>query len=382
MGIYLDNAATSFPKPAQVYEAVLDAMRRVGASAGRGTYRLALEADRLVFEARLALARLFNIADPARLVFTANATEALNLALKGLLRPGDHVVTSTVEHNAVWRTLKVLEKTRGIRLTAVPCRPDASLDVADLARALADDTRLVVLTHASNVAGTLLPVAEIGRLTRSRGILFLVDAAQTAGVYPLDVEAMGIDLLAFTGHKGLLGPMGTGGLYIREGVSLTPLKEGGTGSQSLLEEQPEVLPDRYEAGTMNVPGLAGLKAGVEFLLAESVERIRAREQELTAFALEQLARVPGIRIYGPRDPARQVGVISFNLAGIGADRVAFLLDSVYDIQVRSGLHCAPQAHRTIGTLDTGTVRIGLGYFNTEGEIEALASALSAIAAEA
>lgn len=382
MGIYLDNAATSFPKPAQVYEAVLDAMRRVGASAGRGTYRLALEADRIVFEARLALARLFNIADPARLVFTANATEALNLALKGLLRPGDHVVTSSVEHNAVWRPLKVLERTRGVRVTTVPCRQDGSMEVADLARALEDDTRLVVLTHASNVVGTLLPVPEVGRLTKSRGILLLVDAAQTAGVCPIDVEAMGIDLLAFTGHKGLLGPMGTGGLYVREGVTLAPLKEGGTGSESLLEEQPATLPDRYEAGTMNVPGLAGLKAGVEFLLAEGVDRVRNREKELTAYALAELARIEGITIYGPQDPERQVGVISFNLAGLGAEQVAFLLDSAYDIQVRSGLHCAPQAHRTIGTINTGTVRVGLGYFNSERDIDALVAALTAIAAEA
>ncbi|MBC7346838.1 MAG: aminotransferase class V-fold PLP-dependent enzyme, partial [Clostridia bacterium] len=220
MGIYLDNAATTFPKPAVVYEAVLDCLRRVGASAGRGSYRLALEADHLVFETRLALARLFNIGDPARLVFTANATEALNLALKGLLRQGDHVVTSSMEHNAVWRPLKVLERTRGIEITVVPCRPDGTLEVGDVSRALKDRTRLVVLTHASNVVGTLLPVGEIGRITRSRGILLLVDAAQTAGVYPIDVEEMAVDLLAFTGHKGLLGPMGTGGLYLGPGVTL------------------------------------------------------------------------------------------------------------------------------------------------------------------
>lgn len=381
MGIYLDNAATTFPKPAVVYEAVLDCLRRVGASAGRGSYRLALEADHLVFETRLALARLFNIGDPARLVFTANATEALNLALKGLLRQGDHVVTSSMEHNAVWRPLKVLERTRGIEITVVPCRPDGTLEVGDVSRALKDRTRLVVLTHASNVVGTVLPVGEIGRITRSRGILLLVDAAQTAGVYPIDVEEMAVDLLAFTGHKGLLGPMGTGGLYLGPGVTLEPLKEGGTGSESLLEEQPAVLPDRYEAGTLNVPGLAGLRAGVQYLLSEGVARVRRREKELTAYLLELLGGVAGLTVYGPRDPERQVGVVSFNLDRVGAERVAFILDDVYDIQVRSGLHCAPQAHRTIGTLDRGTVRIGLGYFNQESDLEALATALKEIAAE-
>lgn len=381
MGIYLDNAATTFPKPAVVYEAVLDCLRRVGASAGRGSYRLALEADHLVFETRLALARLFNIGDPARLVFTANATEALNLALKGLLRQGDHVVTSSMEHNAVWRPLKVLERTRGIEITVVPCRPDGTLEVGDVSRALKDRTRLVVLTHASNVVGTVLPVGEIGRITRSRGILLLVDAAQTAGVYPIDVEEMAVDLLAFTGHKGLLGPMGTGGLYLGPGVTLEPLKEGGTGSESLLEEQPAVLPDRYEAGTLNVPGLAGLRAGVQYLLSEGVARVRQREKELTAYLLELLGGVAGLTVYGPRDPERQVGVVSFNLDRVGAERVAFILDDVYDIQVRSGLHCAPQAHRTIGTLDRGTVRIGLGYFNRESDLEALATALKEIAAE-
>ncbi|MCR4420438.1 MAG: aminotransferase class V-fold PLP-dependent enzyme [Clostridia bacterium] len=380
MGIYLDNAATSFPKPEAVYRAVLDAMRRVGASAGRSTYRRALEAERLVFEARLALCRLFNIADPTRLVFTANATEALNLALKGFLRPGDEVVTSSVEHNAVWRPLKVLERTRGIVVTAVPCQKDGTLPLEALEKALGPRTRLVVLTHASNVVGTLLPVAEAGRLTRPRGIVFLVDAAQTAGVYPIDVEAMNIDLLAFTGHKGLLGPMGTGGLYVREGVELVPLKEGGTGGQSLLEEQPSTLPERYEAGTMNVPGLAGLKAGVETLVAEGVDRVRKREKELTAYALQELASIPGLVLYGPGEAERQVGIVSFNLEGLEADRVALLLDRVYDIQVRAGLHCAPQAHRTIGTLEQGTVRVGLGYFNREGDVKALVRALRALRA--
>ncbi|MBC7347361.1 MAG: aminotransferase class V-fold PLP-dependent enzyme, partial [Clostridia bacterium] len=276
---------------------------------------------------------------------------------------------------------KVLERTRGIEITVVPCRPDGTLEVGDVSRALKDRTRLVVLTHASNVVGTVLPVGEIGRITRSRGILLLVDAAQTAGVYPIDVEEMAVDLLAFTGHKGLLGPMGTGGLYLGPGVTLEPLKEGGTGSESLLEEQPAVLPDRYEAGTLNVPGLAGLRAGVQYLLSEGVARVRRREKELTAYLLELLGGVAGLTVYGPRDPERQVGVVSFNLDRVGAERVAFILDDVYDIQVRSGLHCAPQAHRTIGTLDRGTVRIGLGYFNQESDLEALATALKEIAAE-
>lgn len=382
MGIYLDNAATTFPKPEAVYRAVDQCMRTVGASAGRGTYKLALDAERIIFGARVALAALLGIRDPARLVFTCNATEALNLALKGFLRHGDHVVTSSMEHNAMWRPLKALERSRGVEITSVKCQPDGRLNMDDLVRAVRPQTRLIAVNHASNVVGTLLPAQQIGEFARERGIRFLLDTAQTAGVYPIDVESLGVDLLAFTGHKGLLGAMGTGGLYLKEGIVLEPLKEGGTGGESILEEQPAVLPDRYEPGTSNVPGLAGLKAGVEFLSAEGVSRVREREKALVAYALDKLTGVKGIEIYGTRDPECQVGVVSFNLHKVGAEQVAFHLDNAFDIQVRSGLHCAPQAHITVGTIDRGAVRVGIGYFNSESHIDALAEALHAIASEA
>lgn len=381
MGIYLDNAATSYPKPEPVYEAVYRFMRELGATSGRGAYSRALKADRVVFETRRALARLFNVKDASRIVFTSNVTEALNLAIKGLLNPGDHVVTSSMEHNAVWRPLKAMERERGVTLTQVVCTPDGRLDPADVEREIRKETRLVVLTHASNVTGTIMPIEEVGRICRKRGVVFLVDAAQTAGAYPIDVERENVDMLAFTGHKSLLGPMGTGGLYIAEGVELRPLKEGGTGGDSLLERQPNYLPDRFEAGTLNVGGIAGLGAAVEYILGEGVERIRAKERSLTEYLLQRLGAVDGVRIYGPVDPEMQVGVISFNVADFPPEEVAYVLDDVYGIMVRAGLHCAPCAHRTVGTVDTGTVRVGLGCFNTEEHVDALVSAVGEIARE-
>lgn len=378
MNLYFDNAATSYPKPDAVYERMQQFMREIGVSSGRGTYRRALEADRVVYETRQVLARLFNVRDSARIVFTSNATEALNLAIKGLLRAGDHVVTSSMEHNAVWRPLKRLEREKGIGLTVVPCAADGSLEPEDVEEALRPETRLLALVHASNVTGTLMPVEAIGRMARSKGILFLVDAAQTAGVCPIDVEEMGVDLLAFTGHKGLLGPPGTGGLYVHEGIELEPLKEGGTGEESILETQPEALPDRYEAGTLNAPGIAGLGAGVEFILAKTVECIREHEERLTAYLLRGLSGLEGVQIYGPCAPGRQVGVVSIHIAEYGPEEVGYVLDQTYGIMVRTGLHCAPCAHRTIGTLERGTLRISLGYGNTEAQVDLLIHALSEI----
>lgn len=378
MAIYLDNAATTYPKPGAVYKAVNHYLRHIGASAGRGAYRRALEADNLVFRTRKLLGRLFNIQDISRIVFTVNVTESLNLALKGLLKEGDHVVTSHMEHNAVWRPLKVLERERGIRISVVPSPGGVPLDPEELERALCPATRLVVLTHASNVTGTIMPLKEVGAICRRHNVPMLVDAAQTAGVIPIDVQELNIDLLAFTGHKGLLGPTGTGGLYIAPGIELKPLKEGGTGGESLLEHMPFHLPDRFEAGTLNVAGIAGLGASVEFILEQGVEKIRAHEQALTAFALEQLKEVPGLTVYGPQNADERVAVFSFNLEDIAPEEVAYVLDEAYGIMVRAGLHCAPQAHRTIGTVKRGTVRISPGYFNTEEDLTALARALAEI----
>jgi len=379
MGIYLDNAATSFPKPDCVVSAMEKYMREVGVSSGRGAYRLALKADQMVYETRRSLAKLFNIKDASRLVFTSNVTESLNLAIKGIVSPGDHVVTSAMEHNAVWRCLRVLEAEGVISLSVVPCHRNGTLAVEQLPARLRPTTSLIVMLHASNVMGTLVPVKEVGAIARERDIPFLVDAAQTAGVYPIDVEDLSVDLLAFTGHKGLLGPAGTGGLYIRPGLAPQPLKQGGTGSESSLERQPDQLPERYEAGTLNIPGIVGLGAAVDFLLAQGIGAIRAHERELLAYTYEQLSQIDQVCLYGPRHPDRQIGVFAFNLKGVRPEEAAYVLDEVYGVMVRAGLHCSPCAHRLLGTEQYGTLRVGLGYATTRGDIDALVEGLRAIA---
>lgn len=379
--VYLDNAATSFPKPEDVYEAVSRCMREVGASSGRGAYRRVLEADNIVSDTRRSLSRLFNTGDSSRIVFTSNATESINLAIKGVLQPGDHVVTTSMEHNAVWRCLKAMEEETPISVSAVECSREGLLDPADVKARLRPNTRLIVMLHASNVTGTIMPVGEVGHLSRTCGIPFLVDAAQTAGTYPVDVCELNVDLLAFTGHKGLLGPQGTGGLYIREGILLRTLKEGGTGTESSLERQPDSMPDRFEAGTLNVPGIAGLGAGVEYILAKGVEQIRNAERDLTSRALEALREIPPIRLYGPRDPDKRVGIISLNLTGVRPHEIAYILDEIYGIMVRAGLHCAPCAHRTIGTEDLGTLRIAFGHGNTPDDVDYLVRSLREIATQ-
>ncbi len=381
MAIYLDNAATSFPKPEQVYQAMDNYLRQIGASSGRGAYSRALEADQMVFSTRNALAKLFSIKNPSRIVFCSNATEAINLALYGLVKSGDNIITSSIEHNAVWRCVRGLEAEGSITITRIPNKNDGSLDLPRLPSLIKPNTRLIALTHASNVTGTIMPLKEVGETARKHGVTFLVDAAQTAGEIPIDIEELGIDLLAFTGHKSLLGPQGTGGLYIREGIDLQPLKRGGTGSESYLEHQPDTLPERFEAGTLNVAGIVGLGAAIEFLLQQGVGQIQKKKQDLTAYALKKLSNIPDIIIYGPGDPAKQVGVISINLGDIRPEELAHVLDEVYEIMVRAGLHCSPCAHRTIGTLDRGALRISLGFFNTTGDIDCLTEALKHIAAD-
>lgn len=379
--IYLDNAATSWPKPPEVIRAMVRFMEEVGANPGRSAHRLSVEAARVLYEAREALADLFHIPDPLRIVFCPNATEAINLALKGLLRPGDHAITSSMEHNAVMRPLRALER-EGVELTVVLCSPEGFLDPADLEGAIRPNTRLVVLNHASNVVGTILPVAEAGEIARRHGLLLLVDAAQTAGAYPIDVEAAKIDLLAFTGHKSLFGPMGTGGLYIGERVNLEefePLKRGGTGSRSELEEQPNFLPDMCESGTPNAVGIAGLLAGVRFVLERGMEEIRRHEVELAQRLIEGLSAIPGVTVYGGHDAHRQTATVSFNIEGLSPSEVGLRLDEEYGILCRVGLHCAPAAHKTIGTFPKGTVRFGLGYFNTPEEVERAVEAVREMA---
>lgn len=381
MTIYLDNAATSFPKPEAVYAAVDRTLRHLGASPGRGGHRLALEAGRALFEARETVGEFFGIADSARIAFTASATESLNFALFGLLRPGDRVVTSTMEHNAVTRPLRVLQD-RGVTVVKVPADRQGFIDPAAIRAACAERTRLVVLSHCSNVTGTLQPIEEIGPWCRREGVYFLVDAAQSAGLFPIDVEAMGIDLLAVPGHKGLLGPPGTGCLYVRPGLELTPLIYGGTGGNSHSDLPPEAMPERLEAGTLNAPGLAGLRAGIDFVRREGCAAIRMREADLMERLIRGLREIAGVELYGPLDPRLHGGALSFNLAGRDPAEVGFLLDRDHGIFVRVGLHCAPDAHRTIGTFPRGTVRVSPGCFTSFEEIEHLLAAVAVLTARA
>ncbi len=378
MFIYLDNAATSYPKPESVYQAVDYTLRRVGASPGRGGYRRGLEATRLVFDAREALAELFAVRDSSRIVFTASATEALNLAISGLLRPGDHAVTTTVEHNSVARPLH-LAATRGVEVTRLACDRSGLLNPGDVKRAIRKNTRLIALAHCSNVTGTIQPIGEIGELAAANGIPFLVDAAQSAGMIPLNVGELGVTLLAAPGHKGLLGPQGTGFLYIAEGLCPLPLLVGGTGTHSSNEEQPTEMPARYESGTQNVPGIAGLKAGLDFIRETGIETIRSKESLLVACLVEGLGRIPGISIHGPHRDRERGGIVSFTLRDMDPSNIGFTLDQDYDIAVRVGLHCAPGAHRCIGTYPEGTVRVSPGYFNTQADIERLIAAVGEIA---
>ena len=369
--IYFDNAATSWPKPPGVVQAMVHFMEAIGANPGRAAHRQAVVAGRIVYGAREAVAELFGAADPLRVVFGQNVTEALNLVLRGLLRPGDHVVTSSMEHNAMMRPLRWLEG-RGVELTVVQCSPQGALLPADVEAAIRANTRVVALNHASNVVGTLLPVAEVGAMCRKRGLLLLVDAAQTGGAYPVDVQAAQIDLLAFTGHKSLGGPMGTGGLIVGERVDEThmaPLIRGGTGSRSELEVQPDFLPDMYESGTPNAVGLAGLQAGLQWVLERGVGAIRAREIALTQRLIHGLRRIPGVAVFGTLDAELQTATVSFNISGMASSDVGLRLDEDYGIMCRVGLHCAPAAHKTMGTFPNGTVRFGLSAFTTADEVE-------------
>ena len=388
--IYFDNAATSWPKPPGVAEAMTRFLNEVGANPGRAAHRRAVESGRIVYNAREAVAELFNAPDPLCVTFGANVTEALNLALRGYLRAGDHVITSSMEHNSVMRPLRALERqleprSSGVELTVVQCSPEGFLDPADVEAAVQPNTVMIVLNHGSNVVGTLLPAAEVGRICRERDLLLLVDAAQTGGAYPIDVQADLIDLLAFTGHKSLCGPMGTGGLIVGQRVDvgrLRPLKRGGTGSRSEHEEQPDFLPDKYESGTPNGPGLAGLNAGVRWVLERGVDEIRAHEVALTQQLMSGLRGIPGVTVYGSLDAELQTATVSFNVAGMEPSEVGLRLDEEYGIMCRVGLHCAPAAHKTLGTFPVGAVRFGLGAFNTHAEIDEALSAVKELAQEA
>ena len=376
MGIYLDNAATSFPKPKEVATAVYDFIVNNGTSSGRGSYKKAMQSDYIVYECRKLIGKLFNFDNPKKVVFTSNVTDSLNIAMRGILKENDHVITSSLEHNAVWRCLKTLERDINIKIDTVECSKDGITNPQDIKKYIKKDTALIVFTQASNVLGTIQPIREIGAIARDHNIPFLVDSAQSAGAMKIDVKEDNIDILAFTGHKSLLGPMGTGGLIINTDIDIKPLKAGGTGGDSAYEYQPDYYPNHLETGTSNVSGIAGLREAIKFLNKEGIENIHNKEKELTKYALEKLETVKDIEIYGPKDCEKMLSVISFNIKDKRPEDVGSILDQKYDIMLRAGLHCAPTAHSVIGTKERGTLRIGLGYFNEKEDIDKLVEALN------
>ena len=376
--IYLDHAATSWPKPPEVIDAVVRAMEQDAANPGRGSHQMAVRASRVLFDTRKGLAKLFRVHNPNDIAFALNTTMALNMAIMGLVQPGDHVIATAAEHNSVRRPLEYLKRTSSVEVTYVELNASGEMDVRQVEQAIQPNTKLVVVNHSSNLLGSIIDIAAIGEITRRKGVKLLVDAAQTAGLIDIDVEAMGIDMLAFPGHKGLLGPQGTGGLYIHPNLELTPLLHGGTGSQSESAEQPTVRPDRYEAGTQNTPGIAGLKAGIQYVLHETVQKIHTREWMLTQRLMEGLSAVNGVRILGPELGRSRTGLVSFIIDGADPSETSFILDQHYKIAVRSGFHCTPLAHGTAGTLETGAVRASVGCYTTESEVDTLIDAVKEI----
>ncbi len=366
--LYLDNAATSHPKPEIVYQAV-DAALRSGGSAGRGSHQQGIGADRAVFATRELLAQLFGVTSSERFIFTANATQALNLAIFGLVNSGDRVVTTSMEHNAVTRPLQALQE-QGVETVKVAADAHTGVVVtADIQSAcLAAPTRLLVINHASNVFGSLQPLDDLGHWCRQQGIILLVDGSQTAGLIPIHLDELAIDLFAAPGHKGLLGPQGTGFLYIHEGIELRPLIYGGTGANSHSSQLPEILPERFESGTFNIPGLTGLGAALRFLLEIGVEQIHARETQLVRRLINGLTQINSVRLYGPSDQQARGSAVSFTLKGIDPAAAGYLLDQ-RGIAVRTGLHCSPDSHRSCGTFPEGTIRVSPGFFTTEAHID-------------
>ena len=378
--VYFDNAATSCPKPPTVIQAINEYFNTIGVSPGRGGYRLGLEAGRKLLAAREVIADFFNCLDPAKVVFTLNITYAINFVLRGVLKKGNHVVTSSLEHNSVARPLEALKKSGIIDYTAVKADGDGFINPDKIRKAIKTNTRLIVLNHASNVFGALQPAEEIGRIAGEHGLLYLLDTAQTAGSMPIDMQRLNVNFLAFTGHKGLFGPPGIGGLCIDmdEETILEPLILGGTGSKSHLLEQPEAFPDRLESGTPNTPGIMGLTAGIEFIQRTGLEKIRQHEMDLLKHFIAGCNDLPEIEIYGARDLSRQTPCVSLNMKNMDGGQLSFILDHVYGIMTRSGLHCAPWAHETMGTFPEGAVRFSFGWFNTLEEINYTLTALKEI----
>ncbi len=375
--IYLDNAATTLRKPPQVIDAVVQAMDSFGNSA-RGTHEGSLAASRVIYDTRCKLAELFHCKRPDHIAFTCNSTEALNIAIHGCIRSGDHVISTDLEHNSVLRPLYRLEREKGVSLSFVPADRQGNIDYADFEKLLRSDTRAVICTHASNLTGNVLDLTRIGQFAHAHGLMFLVDASQSAGVLPIDMEKMQIDVLCFTGHKSLMGPQGTGGLCVREGVDISPWKVGGTGVQTYSESQPAQMPTRLEAGTLNGHGIAGLSAALDFLQETGIGTIHAHETALLRRFVEGVRNIPGVTLYGNFDCER-TAVAALNIGDMDSGEVSDILSEDYGIATRPGAHCAPRLHEALGTQEQGAVRFSFGWYNTEEEADAAVNALREIA---
>ena len=377
--IYFDNAATTLRKPDCVIEAVSQAMYSLGNS-GRGVHSGALSASRVIYDTRDALARLFGAESPERIAFAANSTQALNVAIKGVLNPGDHVITTALEHNSVLRPLYELED-RGVELTVLPADAAGNLCYEAFENEIRHNTRAIVTTHGSNLTGNLVDIGRIGGIARSHGLICIVDASQTAGVFDIDVQQMCVDILCFTGHKGLLGPQGTGGIYVRQGLKVRPLLSGGSGVQTYLRKHPPQMPTALEAGTLNGHGIAGLGAAVRHILEVGTDTIRRKEQKLMTAFYEAVRQIPGITVYGDFSSQNRCPIVSLNIRDYDSGEVSDVLFSEYGIATRPGAHCAPLMHQALGTVEQGAVRFSFSHYNTEEEIQIAVSALRELAQE-
>lgn len=375
--IYLDNGATSFPKPKGMIDAMDRCMLEYCGNPGRSGHAFSMRTGEGIYAARKKIAKLFNISDPTRVIFTWNTTGALNLGIQGVLKEGDHVITTSMEHNSVLRPLKMLES-KGVEHTIVMCDKTGIINLRDIKEVMKENTKMLVCTHASNVTGSIQPIRELGEFAHRNGLIFMVDGAQSGGVLPINVTEMNIDMLAMPGHKGLLGPMGTGFLYIKEGIQIEPLLSGGTGSASKDRRQPREIPDGFEAGTVNAPGIIGLGYSVDLLLKLGIPNIYEKEHELTRMLDEEIRNMKNVVVYGPDNIDKKVGIVTFNVKGKSCEQVADELSEVYGIAARGGFHCAGLAHKTIGTWEQGAVRLSIGIFNTKGQIKTAIEAVNRI----
>lgn len=377
--IYMDNAATTMHKPQEVIDAVVMAMSSMG-NAGRGVNEASLSASRIIYDTREKLCRLFGAEDPRQIVFTPNSTESLNIAIKGILSPGDHVIATMLEHNSVLRPLYEMEK-KGVRLTIVKSDQNGRFNLKDIEDAIAEDTKMIVCTNGSNLTGNYVDPEPVGTLARERGIVFVVDASQTAGVFPIDVQKMKIDVLCFTGHKGMLAPQGTGGMYVRKGLVIRPLKSGGSGVQTYSKTHPIEMPTALEAGTLNGHGIAGLHAAVEYLEKTGVDNIRAREQDLMWRFYEGVKDIPGVKVYGDFSSKNRCPIVTLNIGDYDSSEVSDELLTEYGISTRAGGHCAPLMHEALGTVEQGAVRFSFSHYNTEEEVDTAIEAIRELSKE-